>query len=414
MKTIPPPCPEPETVKYWKSIEQLENASEVRPWIEREFPEGASELADGFNRRDFMKLMSASMSLAGVGLLSAGCRKPEQKIYPFSKLPDDYVHGAARYFATAMPTRSGGIPLLVKSNDGRPTKVEGNPDHPISLGATNVFGQASILDLYDPGRSQAVRNGNGISSWDAFLAAFNQQLRGQKKDQGARLRVLTPTVTSPTLAAQLHRVLEQFPRAQWHAWDPINHENEADALKQLFGRVVQPQWNFDRADLIVSLESDFLFSHPASLRYARHFAERRRLWTHDRQTMSRLYVAESSPTITGSVADYRLPASSSKIEAIAQLLLNAVIDRTINGPSSGQADAVTLWIQRAAADLLAHAGRSIIIPGEQQPAAVHALAHCFNSHLGNIGTTVHYTARAESNVPWHSQSIRELTSARAV
>ena len=171
MKTIPPQCPEPETVKYWKSIDQLENSPEARAWVEREFPARASE--PDFNRRDFMKLMSASMAFAGVGVLGSGCRKPEQKIYPFSKLPDDYIHGVSKYYASAMPTRSGGVPLLVKSHDGRPVKIEGNPDHPDSNGGTDLFAQASILSLYDPDRAQRFASkGNDIAR-EAALDQLN-------------------------------------------------------------------------------------------------------------------------------------------------------------------------------------------------------------------------------------------------
>src|SRR5829696_4543392 len=190
MKTIPPQCPEPETVKYWKSIDQLEDTPEAQAWLAREFPAGASE-AD-FNRRDFMKLMSASMALAGVGLFGAGCRKPEQKIYPFSKLPDDYIHGAAKYYATAMPTRSGAIPLLVKSNDGRPTKIEGNPDHPDSNGGTDLYAQASILSLYDPDRAQFT------GSREPVLGQLGEIGRKFGANSGQGLAILMERSTSPS------------------------------------------------------------------------------------------------------------------------------------------------------------------------------------------------------------------------
>ena len=212
MKTIPPQCPEPETVKYWKSIDQLQGTPEAQAWLDREFPAGASELTEGFDRRDFLKLMSASMALAGVGMMGAGCRKPEQKIYPFSKLPDGYIHGTARYYATAMPTRSGAVPLLVKSHDGRPVKIEGNPDHPDSNGGTDLFAQASILGLYDPDRAMRFASkGNDISLAAAMdeLTKISQQFAGTG---GAKLAFLMERGTSPS-RLRLQQAVADF--IQW-------------------------------------------------------------------------------------------------------------------------------------------------------------------------------------------------------
>ncbi len=212
MKIIPPQCSEPETVKYWKSIDQLENSAEVRTWIDREFPDKASE-AD-FNRRDFVKLMSASMAFAGIGLMGSGCRKPEQRIYPFAKLPDDYVHGLAKFYATAMPTRTGGVPLLVKSNDGRPTKVEGNPDHPDSNGGTDLFAQASILGLYDPDRAQRFASkGSDISRESANdqLAAVSRQFSA---NNGQGLAFLLERASSPSRNRLQQAILQKMPAGQ--------------------------------------------------------------------------------------------------------------------------------------------------------------------------------------------------------
>ena len=230
MKTIPPSCPEPETgPRYWRSLDQLADTPEFREWVEREFPAGASELADPVTRRDFVKVMSASFMLAGLGL--AGCRRPEEKIVPFSRLPEDYVHGAARYYATAMPTQTGAVPLIVRSNDGRPTKVEGNALHPDSNGATDLLAQASILNLYDPDRSQRfLRSGKVISreaAWDALrqiALPFSQGygelgVEGEgagelaAKRQGQGLSFLLTRRNSPSRRRLVRLLRERFPKA---------------------------------------------------------------------------------------------------------------------------------------------------------------------------------------------------------
>src|SRR5262245_357012 len=169
MKTIPPPCPYPDTgPKYWRSLEQVADTPEFRQWVEKEFPAGAADLSDPVNRRSFVKLMSASFLLAGFGL--TGCRRPVEKIYPFSRMPENYVHGLAKYFATAMPTRGTAIPLVAKSNDGRPTKLEGNSQHPDSNGGSDRYAQASILNLYDPDRATRCARDGAYAPRDAAVA----------------------------------------------------------------------------------------------------------------------------------------------------------------------------------------------------------------------------------------------------
>src|SRR5437899_2077939 len=230
--------------EYWRSLEELENSPEFQSALSREFPALASEWADPVSRRNFLRIMSASLALAGI----TGCtRQPIEKIVPYVKQPESLIPGKPLFFATAMPLSGYGIGLLVKSHEGRPTKIEGNPDHPISLGATNVFAQASLLDLYDPDRAQAVTNAGEVSSWSAFLGALNDALQMQAKKQGAGLHLLTGTVTSPTLAWQIERILEKLPKARWHQYEPINRDAELAAMETLFGKKVQPQYHFDKA-----------------------------------------------------------------------------------------------------------------------------------------------------------------------
>ena len=255
----------------WRSLDELSQTPEFEEMLHREFPVAASEWEDGPSRRSFLKLMSASLALAGI----AGCSyKPEEKIVPYVRQPEQMIPGRPMYFATA--TTRGGYArgIIVESHEGRPTKIEGNPTHPGSLGAADVFGQASLLDLYDPDRSQTVMRAGEVSKWGNFGDALTPALERHKKN-GAGLRILTRTITSPTLANQLRDLLKAYPGAVWHQWDPINCDNAAAGAKIAFGKDVQAVYRFDQAKVIVSLDDNFLFDHPGSVRYARDFSNGR-------------------------------------------------------------------------------------------------------------------------------------------
>ena len=388
MKTIPPPCPEPETVKYWKSIEQLESSPDVRAWMEREFPEGASELTEGFNRRDFVKLMSASMALAGVGILGSGCRKPEQKIYPFSKLPDDYVHGASKFYATAMPTRSGAVPLLVKSNDGRPTKVEGNPDHPDSNGGTDLFAQASVLSLYDPDRAQRFANkGNDISRGAALdqLSTLSRQFAA---NQGAGLAFLLERSTSPSRLRLQQAIKQKFPQSAWFAYEPVDFDIHRQTASDFAGRSVTPYFRFDQAKAILSLDCDFIGAEGDTHLHCRNFARGRRV---QNGSMSRLYVAEPLMTQTGMNADHRARVPAGQVIAIATAIAAKV---GVAGVDANKfqlpANVSAKWIEECAKDLAANRGSALVVAGYRQPLAVHLLAYAINAALGANGKTVEF------------------------
>jgi MoCo/4Fe-4S cofactor protein with predicted Tat translocation signal len=400
-------------IRYWRNLEELADTPEFQASLHREFPALASEWADPVSRRSFLKLMSASFALAG---LTACTRQPIEKLVPYVKQPEEATPGEALFFATAMPCSGYGLGLLVESHEGRPTKIEGNPQHPVSLGATNAFAQASILDLYDPDRAQSVLNAGEISSWNAFLGALNDALQAQVRQRGTGLRLLTGTVTSPTIAWQIKRFLEKFPQAKWHQYEPINRDSELTAMEELFGKALRPQYDFEKASVIVSLEADFLFSHPASLRYAQQFTNGRRVI--DRARMNRLYVVESSPTITGAMADHRLPLRASRIEELAHALLTELGLRAPASPPAnvqlrslpaGTPALPGQWLRAAAADLKQTRGSCLVIAGDQQPSAVHVLAHYLNQRLGNIGQTVHYTERVEATPVRQLDSLRELT-----
>jgi molybdopterin-containing oxidoreductase family iron-sulfur binding subunit len=270
---------------YWRSLEELADTPEFREFLQREFPRQASEWNDGLSRRQFLTLMGASLALAGVTGCSSG--DDRETIVPYVRAPEHVVPGKPLYFATAMPLGSAAAGLLVENHMGRPTKIEGNPDHPASLGATDLFSQASILSLYDPDRSQVILKNAQIATWDAFLTEIRRELSQQRAKEGAGLRLLTQSVISPTLAAQIETLLEQYPQARWHQYEPINRDNALDGARLAFGRDVNAVYHFDQAQVVLSLESDFLDCTPQTLRYMHDFMALRRVRAAD-PTMNRL------------------------------------------------------------------------------------------------------------------------------
>ncbi|MBI4444938.1 MAG: TAT-variant-translocated molybdopterin oxidoreductase [Acidobacteria bacterium] len=389
---------------YWRSLEELAKTEEFLEFLQREFPSQASEFADPVGRRRFLKLMAASLALAGV---SACTRQPAEAIVPYVQAPEEVIPGKPLYFATAMPWSGSAEGLLVESHMGRPTKIEGNPRHPESLGATSAFAQASILDLYDPDRSQVVSYSGDISTWGNFISALAPQLEKQRLEKGAGLRILTETVTSPTLFSQLEKVLNVFPLAKWHQYEPVSRDNIRRGTQQAFGKVLNPIFRVEKADVILSLEADFLAAGPGTLRYAREFARRRKLET-GAPDMNRLYVVESSPSNTGAVADHRLALPSTQIERLARSLAAAL---GIGEASSALPSArEQKWVKAVAADLKNHQGAALVIAGEQQPPAVHVLAAAMNQALGSFGKTLLHTAPVEASPVDHRESLQELVS----
>ncbi len=377
--------------EYWRSLEDLAQTDAFQDLMHREFPRYASEWEDGDSRRNFIKLMGASLALAG---LSACTRQPTELINPYVRQPEELVPGRPLFFATAMPLGASSTGLLVESHEGRPTKIEGNPDHP-SLGACDVYAQASVLGLYDPDRSQALAEEGEIRSWGAFLGSIQQAVALQKAKQGAGLRILTETVTSPTLADQIKEILAAFPDAKWHQWEPAMAHSAAAGARLALGQPVNTIYDLRGADVIVSLDADFLSSGPGSLRYARQFAARRRVRGAETD-MNRLYVVEPMPTPTGTKADHRLPLRAADVEQFAWSLA-AALGVDTSGRKGAPNAAFDKWIGPIARDLQRHRGGSLVIAGGQQSPAVHALAHSMNALLGNVGKTVLYTEPVEAN-----------------
>ncbi|HJZ72787.1 MAG TPA: TAT-variant-translocated molybdopterin oxidoreductase [Vicinamibacterales bacterium] len=398
----------PDSRFFWRTLEERLGDPDFQRHLCNEFPSllpTIEQVADPVARRTFLKLMGASLALAGV---SACTRQPVERIVPYVRQPEELVPGKPLFYATAMTIGGVATGLLVESHEGRPTKIEGNPLHPGSLGSSDVFAQAAILGLYDPDRSQTLTNLGDIRPWSAFLGAMNAALTAQRPLRGAGVRLLTESVGSPTLAAQIRDVLSRYPDAKWHQWDPASRNNARVGARLAFGDFVDTQYRFDQADVILAFDADFLGCGPASLRHARDFAARRRPGQADR--MNRLYAIESMPTSTGSRADHRLPARPGEIEAIARQIAAALGVGSGQGTSAGP-DRTAKFVAAVAKDLQAHRGRSIVIAGDGQPAAVHALAHAINQSLGNVGTTVVHTQTAEAEPVDQIQSLRDLVAA---
>lgn len=390
--------------QYWRSLEELADTEQFREFLEREFPREASVWEDGVSRRSFLKIMGASLSLAG---LSACVKQPDEKIIPYVKQPEIMVPGRPLSFATACSLGGYGNGVLVTSNMGRPTKIEGNPDHPYSLGATDAITQATILTLYDPDRSQVILNRGSITMWGKFLDGIRLPLEIQRSLKGAGLRILTETVTSPTLGSQIKALLEIFPQAKWHQYEPANLDAIRAGSMMAFGEIVQTHYHFDKADVVLSLDGDFLGSGPAHVRYAHDFAARRHV-EGTKASMNRLYVAESMPSITGSMADHRLRVKSGHIESLARALANEL---GVMGVAEAKIDAAySRWVKAVAKDLQQRRGSSIVIAGEFQPATVHSIVHAINELLGNRGSTITYTASPEVAPIMQTESLRTLVN----
>ena len=435
---------------YWKSLEELAETKEFQEFVDDEFADRTPNWLDPASRRNFLKLAGASMAFAGI---TACTKLPKQVIVPYVRQPEEFIPGVPLYYATAMQMGGVGTGLVVTSHLGRPTKIEGNPDHPGSLGASDYFHQASVLTMYDPDRAQAVTKNGQINAWIAFQGEVASRHEAAKIN-GAGLRILTETVTSPTLTAGINAVLKDLPGAKWHQYEVGGRHSAYQGAMLAFGRPVNTIYNFAQADVIVSLDADFLACGPGNLRHARQFADKRRVQsdvTHTPQpkedwqegyqegaipartnqsasymsdnrgpvvlppqvqaqgkppsetTMNRLYVVESSPSPTSSMADHRFPLPPSEVETWAWDLAAAV-------GAGGQSSGKYKEIAAIAKDLQAHKGSCLVVAGDYQSSAVHALAHAMNAALGNVGKTVSYTDSIEGSPIDQPASLRELVA----
>jgi MoCo/4Fe-4S cofactor protein with predicted Tat translocation signal len=396
--------------QYWRSLEELAGSQEFQEALHREFPKNASEWLDSVSRRGFLKVMGASLGLAGM----TGCVKlPKEAIVPYVRQPENIVPGRPKYYATALTLGGYASPVLVESHMGRPTKIEGNDLHPASQGGTDIFSQAQLLTMYDPDRSQNVISMGDQRSWAGFLTALRGPLSAQKALQGAGIRILTTTITSPTFADQMRTFLKNYPQAKWHVYEPINRDNVLEGAKLAFGQPVETRYDFSKADVIVSLDADFLYAgFPGNTRYIRDFASRR----DPDGKMNRLYVIESTPTSTGAKADHRLPLRASEVENFARHLLLKLTEREQSGiviagvVGPDLTGNVGSYANLLAGDLTARAGSSIVMAAKHQTPATHWLAQMLNAKLGNIGKTVFYTDPVDANPVNQTESLKELVA----
>lgn len=382
---------------YWRSVEEFVDAPEFAEFVSREYPQHAEEWSDSFSRRNFIKIMGASLALAGL----SGCViQPAEKIVPYVKQPEEILPGKPLYFATAMTLGGIATGLLGRSNEGRPTKLEGNTEHGGSLGATHVFAQAELLSLYDPDRTQQVLYRNEPKTWQAFVGEFRGKIEENRQNAGAGIRFLTETVTSPTLIAQFKQILTELPGAKWYQYEPVNKDNVNQGAKLAFGSAVNTVCNFEKAERILSLDADIFGG--TNVRYMKDFAKGRAI-SEEKKEMNRLYAVETTLTLTGAKADHRLAVKPSELPEVAKAIAKAVGVAGANSTYSNK------WVDVMVQDLVAHKGKSLVVVGDNQPPVVHALAHAINSALGNVGQTVSYTdpLSANAEIP-QTDGLKEL------
>jgi MoCo/4Fe-4S cofactor protein with predicted Tat translocation signal len=370
--------------RYWKNLDELAATPEFNEMMQEEFPRQAmqGEWVDAVSRRGFLKVMGASLALAGL----AGCTKqPDEPIYPYIKQPEDLVLGKPMFFATAFPFPTGAIPVLVKSDAFRPIKIEGNPDHPMSKGKSDAFTQGTLLELYDPDRSHGVRYRGQTSDFGNFQKSLLAAIK--KTDGGQGVYFLSETITSPTLATQWQAVSKAYPNAKLVQWEPINRDSAMTASKAAFGGFMDAQYRLEEADVILSLDADFLggIAHPGFLPLAAAYAERHRFDAEEpEKPMNRMYVVETMPTVTGYKAEHRLALKPSEIAAFATALASG------SAGSFSNPDAAK-FMAALSADLKASGAKAVVIPGEQASPSVHLAAYKLNQSLGAVGKTVIYT-----------------------
>ncbi|MFA6962497.1 MAG: TAT-variant-translocated molybdopterin oxidoreductase [Opitutaceae bacterium] len=382
--------------KYWRSLDELAETPGFKAEVEREFPADASNL-NGVDRRQFFKLMAASFALGGVGL-AAGCRRPEKHILPYGKSVEDIIPGLPLYFASAMPTRKGAIPILAETHQGRPTKIEGNPTYSPYGGATNAFVQASVLDLYDPDRA-TVSTVKGAAATGAAVQDLLAKIGSDASlGSGAGLAFLAGQSSSPTRAALVAGLRKKFPKAIWAEYEASLDEASASAAQAAFGQSVKPIYQFAKAKRIVSIDSDFFQAESHSLYYSREFTKGRKILKKE-DAMNRLYAIESGFSLVGSMADHRLRLASSHMLAFAAALASKVSgDDTFSPLSKGlEFKDQDKWLDACAADLLAHKGECVIVAGSHLPAQVHAIVYAMNVILGNVGKTLDFVEVPASN-----------------
>ena len=383
----PQTAPNRPVPRHWRSLEELAGDSQTADQASPEFLPGVAEIGDSTHRRAFLQRVGATLGFAG----ASGClRQPLEEIVPRVTEPEHFVPGHPTSFATAMPVPGGAIGLLVESHDGRPTKVEGNPLHPSSLGATDAIAQASVHGLYEPSRSQVVLQEEAISNWPTFLSSVQPRLATHREKHGSGLHLLLGRTTSPTLLRQLGQLLDELPEARWYEHEPMSDLQSRRGAELAFGAVKIPRLHLDQADVVLSIDADMLSGGPAGVRLAHEFASRRRVPASGRGTMNRLYAVESTPTLTGAAADHRAPVAPTHISAWLRAIAIG-LGLEIGEWPSGRSEEIQVdrkWIDTVCSDLAAAGSRALVVAGATSPADVQAVALALNAHLRAVGTTI--------------------------
>lgn len=390
--------------EYWRSVEEFVDAPEFEEFVKQEYPQHAEEWDNSLSRRNFIKVMGASLAFAGL----SGCvYQPPEKIVARVVPQEDILPGKPLYYATSMTLGARAVGLLAECYEGRPIKIEGNPEHPASLGATDVFAQASLLQLYDPDRSQSINFRGNLGTWEGFSTELRAAIEQNRVDGGAGIRFLTETIVSPTVISQFNQILQEMPNARWYQYQPVNQDNAMAGAIMALGAPVNTVLNLDQADRVLSLGND-LFS-TFNVRYIKDYIKKR---THAAEStvINRLYVVEPTITITGAKADHRLAIKPSQMPEVAKVVAAALGVSGVSPTTTLSPEAVQ-WITVMAKDLAAHRGRSVVTVGDEQPPMVHALAHAINDALGNVGTTVKYTEPLQPNAErLQVEGLRELVN----
>lgn len=370
--------------RYWQSLSELAETPEFQASLKREFPSSQDLFMDSGSRRSFLKVMGASLALSG--LTACRVQKPRELILPYVNHPEGQVIGKPMFYASAMPFAGYAYPVLVESHEGRPTKIEGNPDHPSTLGAATAFMQASILGMYDPDRAQSVTNFGRLRTWNDAVAELIRVSANERLTKGRGLRIVTGAVSSPTTLRLLTRLQEEFPEMQWVSYDPINLDMVHEGARLAFGRPLDVRYDFAQADVVVSLDSDFTMAHPYGLKYSKAFSARRRVFSTEDEPC-RHYQFESTVSPTGALADHRVRLRPSEVELVARVMAGKLGVPGFPAEELGIATD-TRVIEAAVRDLQTAGSKALVAVGEFQPAKVHAIAHAINKHLGAFGTTV--------------------------
>ncbi len=391
----------------WRSLEELESSPDFDAFLQAEFPEAwEAQGLDKHGRRAFLKLMGASLGLAGVG---ACVKQPEEKIVPYVRAPEESVPGRPKRYATAVSRSGYGQGVLVETHMGRPTKVEGNPEHPASLGATDPIAQAEVLSLYDPDRSQTIRLRGAYSTWNRFVGELSVELERLKTHRGRGLRILTGRITSPTLHRQLVDLRSRYPEALWHQYESVSRDNVREGTIRAFGEALEVHIHLENASTVFALQADVFGTMPGAVRNANKFMGRRARGLERGKATNRLYVAESTPTVTGASADHRFRVKAGEMpELLVHLAFALGVPGFVGGPRPSGAPP---WLEGLARDLAGSRGEGLLVVGDCLPPEAHHVAHAINVHLGHVGHSVSYTTSVEAEPVHHGQSVAALAEA---